>query len=78
MIKGLVGVRIPNPKITNWKSQMKEYKQLKEWFKEIEVRFEKVKMKKELKRLETLKSMMEDDEVETWGDNNDASNPELL
>jgi hypothetical protein len=51
---------------------------LKEWFKEIEVRFEKVKMKRELKRLETLKSMMEDDEVETWGDNNDASNPELL
>jgi hypothetical protein len=37
ILKGLVGVRIPNPKIGNgnagaWKTQRREYMELQEWF----------------------------------------------
>ena len=44
ILKGLVGVRIPNPKIGGgnlgaWKAQRREYTELSEWFETIEQRY---------------------------------------
>ena len=52
ILKGLCGVRIPNPKIGGgnpgaWKAQNREYKELSEWFETIESRYEKAMYKRE-------------------------------
>ena len=54
ILKGLCGVRIPNPKIGGgnpgaWKAQNREYKELSEWFETIESRYEKAMFKREQK-----------------------------
>jgi hypothetical protein len=42
IVKGSVGVMIPNPKITNWKRERKEYDVLDEWVKKLEVKQTKI------------------------------------
>ena len=42
IVKGSVGVMIPNPKIANWKRERKEYDVLDEWVKKLEVKQTKI------------------------------------
>ena len=44
IIKGRVGVHIPNPKIKNWKAQRIEYHGLILWVKELENQYFKLKI----------------------------------
>ena len=42
IVKGSVGVMIPNPKIHNWKRERKEFLQLEAWIQKLEIKFAKI------------------------------------
>lgn len=46
IIKGMVGVRIPNPKIKDWKNSWNQYKELTKWVEELETRYTKLRVAK--------------------------------
>jgi len=41
-VKGIVGVMVPNPRITQWKREKKEYEILEEWILNLEEKYTKI------------------------------------
>ena len=46
MIKGMVGVRITNPKIKDWKNSWYQYNELTKWVQELETKYTTLRVAK--------------------------------